>query len=111
MQRVLLLVLVSFLGSCAKFSQPPSSSTGSDAAFEKIAHEYIKGFLDWRPQTGTALGFHVYDGKVTDLSSASLNQELARLKDFDTRLSAISVETLSPKKAYEYRILQSAIDR
>jgi uncharacterized protein (DUF885 family) len=111
MQRVLLLPLILFMGGCAKLPQASLESNEADASFKKLAHEYINGFLAWRPQTGTALGFHEYDGKVTDLSMGSLNAELARLKDFDTRLLAIPVEALSPKKAYEYRILEGAIDR
>jgi hypothetical protein len=32
------------------------------------------------------LGFHQYDGKLTDYSRASIDGELARLKEFDRRL-------------------------
>src|SRR5262245_33481336 len=98
MQRVLLLLLILTIGGCAKFPQASDGSREADASFEKLANDYIKGFLAWRPQTGTALGFHEYDGKVTDLSKASLDAELARLKAFDKKLSAIHVETLSPRK-------------
>ena len=76
-----------------------------------MADEYIAGYLAWRPQTGTALGLHEYDGKVTDYSQASLDAELARLKSFDQRLGQLNTNHLSPQAFYDYRILRSAIQR
>lgn len=58
---------------------------------------------------GVALGLHAYDGKTTNYSKASLSGELARLKDFDQKLSAIDTVQLSSKMYYDYRILASAI--
>jgi len=111
MQRILLLLCITLIGGCAKLSSSSSGAPEADVAFEKVAQDYIKGFLAWRPQTGTALGFHEYDGKVTDFSRASLDSELARLKEFEGKLAAISIETLSPRKAYDYGILQGSIRR
>jgi uncharacterized protein (DUF885 family) len=111
MQRILLLLSVTLIGGCARLSSSTTGSPETDAAFEKVAQDYIKGFLAWRPQAGTALGFHEYDGRVTDFSRASLDAELARLKEFEKKLSAIQIETLTCRKAYDYRILQGAIRR
>ena len=36
--------------------------------FEQLSREYLAGYLAWRPQSGTSLGFHEYDGKLTDFS-------------------------------------------
>src|SRR5690348_11506409 len=71
-------------------SEPSSSRTEGDRAFNHLADDYITGFLAWRPQTGTSLGFHQYDGKVTDFSRPSLNAELARLHKFDDQLGALN---------------------
>jgi uncharacterized protein (DUF885 family) len=87
------------------------STKNKDAAFAKLADEYISGYLAWRPQTGTTLGLHEYDGKVTDFSRPSIDKELARLKSFDARLQAVKLEDLSPKAAHDYRLLQSAVKR
>ena len=111
MNRFLSLVILT-----AGFSLHPSHSRAaasgdSDTAFNRLAEEYIAGYLAWRPQTGTALGFHDYDGKITDYSRASLDAELARLRSFDTRLGRIATKRLSPPAAYDYRILRSAIQR
>src|SRR5213596_484812 len=113
MQKLLPLLLGVVLVGCAKL--PESSSTAApneaDAAFSSLAKEYITGYLAWRPQTGTALGFHEYDGKVTDLSRPSLDAELARLKSFDSRLNGLDPGRLSKRAAYDYRILQGTIRR
>jgi uncharacterized protein (DUF885 family) len=76
-----------------------------------LADEYLAGYLAWRPQTGTALGFHEYDGKLTDFSQASLDAELARLKAFGQRLGQLKSNRLSRQAFYDYRILGSAIQR
>jgi uncharacterized protein (DUF885 family) len=83
----------------------------ADASFRRLADEYLAGYLAWRPQAGTALGFHQYDGKVTDYSQASLGAELARLKVFDQRFGQLNTNRLSRQAFYDYRILSSAIQR
>ncbi len=99
-----------FLAAFVAPAQPASSAAGTgDAAFNQLADDYIAGYLVWRPQTGTALGLHQYDGKVTDFSQASLDAELARLKSFDLRLSQLDTNHLSSQALYDYRILRSAI--
>jgi uncharacterized protein (DUF885 family) len=97
---------------CARLPQPSSPSARSaDAVFSQLAEEYLSGYFAWRPQTGTTLGFHQYDGKVTDFSPTSLAAELARLKSFDQKLAALDPSALSPQASYDYRILRGAIQR
>ena len=112
MQRVFMLMVGLVLAGCTRPAPAPrSSSHDADAAFGQLADEYIIGYLAWRPQTGTALGFHEYDGKVTDYSHASLSTELTRLKSFELRLGQLNARHLSPPVFYDYRILRSAIQR
>ncbi len=100
------------LAGCARLPQPSSTKAKQgDATFAKVADEYLTGYLAWRPQTGTTLGLHQYDGKVTDFSQASLNAELTRLKTFERRLGALATTDLSPEASYDYRILRGAIKR
>ncbi len=107
-----LLFLTLLLAGC---SQPKPSASGSggsaDEAFNRLANGYVAGYLAWRPQTGTTLGLHEYDGKVTDFSRASLGAELARLHSFDKRLDELDAGSLSLQAAYDYRILRGAIRR
>jgi uncharacterized protein (DUF885 family) len=108
---VLLLPLCLAVG-CARLSPSAApSADNADAAFARLAAEYISGYLAWRPQTGTALGLHEYDGKLTDYSRASVESELGRLKSFAGRLAALSTNGLSTGAFYDYRILRSAIQR
>ena len=111
MQRLWLGIIL-LTGLCAGCAHPGSSSKGSgDAAFNRLAEDYVAGFLAWRPQTGTALGLHEYDGKVTDFSRASIDSELARLKSFEQRLTRLDTNALSPLALYDYRILLSSVQR
>jgi uncharacterized protein (DUF885 family) len=105
---IFLLVPFSVLFGCIQ-NKPAQSIISGDAAFQKLADDYLTGYLAWRPANGVALGYHQYDGKVTDLSKESLGKELSRLKDFDEKLAATDTASLSPKMFYDFRILRSAI--
>jgi uncharacterized protein (DUF885 family) len=110
--RYSLPLLIVLLAGCVEHApQPPSFSITGDAAFTRLADNYLAGYLAWRPQVGTSLGLHEYDGKLTDYSQGSLNAELARLKSFDHRLGGIHTNMLTTQALYDYRILYSAIER
>jgi uncharacterized protein (DUF885 family) len=94
-------------GSCME----PDAAAGGDAAFHQLADEYLTGFLAWRPLEAMQLGFHEYDGKLTDYSRASIDGELARLKEFDHRLGGMKTEALSPQAYFDFRDLQAGIRR
>jgi uncharacterized protein (DUF885 family) len=107
------LIFVSLLTciSGAPFAQSAIAADSGDAAFNQIADEYLTGYLAWRPLEAAALGFHEFDGKLTDFSQASINVELARLKEFDRRLDAVQTSTLSPQAYFDYRDLRAGIRR
>src|ERR1019366_3690910 len=111
MKTLPLLLIVLLAGYTRPAPVPRSSTHEADSAFARLADEYIAGYLAWRPQTGTSLGLHEYDGKVTDYSQASLGAELTRLKSFDQRLGQLKASHLSPQAFYDYRILRSANQR
>jgi uncharacterized protein (DUF885 family) len=112
MQRASWLVFGLLIAGCsAPLPAPRSAADDADAAFTRLADEYLAGYLAWRPQTGTALGFHEYDGKVTEFSKPSLDAELARLKAFEHRLGQLNTNHLSSHVSYDYRILGSTIQR
>src|SRR2546427_11235203 len=87
MKKALFLSGLLLVG-CARLPESSPGMKDGYAAFTQLADEYIAGFLAWRPQTGTSLGFHEYDGKLTDYSQASLDAELQRLKSFDQKLAS-----------------------
>jgi uncharacterized protein (DUF885 family) len=109
MQKLLFsLAILSLLGcNNTETTKPVAASGGS--SFDQLADNFITGFLAWRPQLGVSLGFHEYDGKVTDFSKASLDAELNRLTSFDEQLSAMDTGSLGSRELYDYQILRSAI--
>jgi len=113
MRIVFLLCLLAGLagGGCRTPETAGPTPGGADAAFNRLAEDYLAGYLAWRPQTGTGLGFHEYDGKLTDFGRASIAAELARLKSFAGWLAGVDVRQLSPGNSYDYRILEGAINR
>src|SRR5438876_1703077 len=86
-----------------------STINDAEATFVRLAEEFIDGYLAWRPQIGTALGLHQYDGKLTDFSRASVNGELERLKRFDRQLAALDANSLTRQSYYDLRVLRTAI--
>src|SRR5467141_651978 len=82
-----------------------------DAEYEAVAEEYIKGYLTAYPLNATSLGFHEYDGRVTDYSRLALDAELSRLRRFDDRLSKFDLAKLSARQAIDLRILQAALKK
>ena len=82
-----------------------------DSEYETVAEEYIKGYLTARPLLATSLGFHEYDGKISDYSRLALDAELSRLRRFDDRLSKFDLSKLSQRQSIDLRILQAAIKK
>jgi uncharacterized protein (DUF885 family) len=101
---VLLSLVLSFISSGNLFAQ------SNDAAFDKIAEEFIGGWLAARPLQGTALGFHEYDGKINDFSRPAIDGEIARLKQFNERAKEFDASKLSARASVDLRILRAAID-
>ncbi|MDQ3313724.1 MAG: DUF885 domain-containing protein [Verrucomicrobiota bacterium] len=103
------LVPVLLLFGFALLSRAAEPST--DAEFEKVAEEYIKGWLAAHPIAATGLGFHEYDGRINDHTRLSIDAELSRLKRFDKRLKEFDLAKLGPRAAIDLRILQAAVKK
>lgn len=88
---------------------PGLSAQSSDTEYTSVAEEFIRGYLAARPLEATALGFHEYDGKISDYTRLSIDAELSRLKRFDDRLKKFDPAKLSPRNSIDLRILQAAI--
>jgi uncharacterized protein (DUF885 family) len=110
-KKLLLGMLLACAGCAQIATNEKAENANANTAFAKLAQEYVDGYLAWRPQTGTGLGFHQYDGKVTDFRKASLSGELARLKDFDARLATLDPAVLTRQNSFDCRILRNAIKR
>jgi uncharacterized protein (DUF885 family) len=80
-----------------------------ESTFRSFADRYISEFLAWRPSRAVELGFHEYDGKVTDFGKASIATEQSRLEKSLAELEAMNPASLSSETAYDYAILKAAI--
>jgi uncharacterized protein (DUF885 family) len=101
-----LIILLALSLASAVFAAPTQ-----DAEYEAVAEEYVKTYLASHPLHGTALGFHEYDGKISDYSRLALDAELSRLRRFDDRLAKFDPAKLSPRQSIDLRILQAAVKR
>ena len=96
------------IATCLSFTNTVALQT-PDSEYEAIAEEFIKGYFAARPLSGTAIGLHEYDGKISDYSRLALDAELSRLKRFDDRLQKFELNKLSQRQSIDLRILQAAI--
>ena len=103
--RIFILLVALSLASAVFAAQT------QDAEYEAVAEEYVKTYLAAHPLKGTALGFHEYDGKISDYSRLALDAELSRLRRFDDRLAKFDPAKLSPRQSIDLRILQAAVKR
>ncbi|PYJ23504.1 MAG: DUF885 domain-containing protein [Verrucomicrobia bacterium] len=101
-----LFAIALFLSATGTFA-----AENEDAEYEAVAEEYIKTYLAAHPLEGTALGFHEYDGKISDYSRLALDAELSRLRRFDDRLSKFDQSKLGPRQSIDLRILQMAVKK
>jgi uncharacterized protein (DUF885 family) len=88
-----------------------AAESKEDAEFDKVAEEYITGWLTAHPITATSLGLHEYDGRINDFTRLSIDAELSRLRRFDERLKKFDLTKLSPRASIDLRILHAAIKR
>jgi uncharacterized protein (DUF885 family) len=103
--RNLLFLLLACLCGCSSTPPPDAALTAkADAEFNKLADEFLTGYLAWRPGLGVSLGLHEFDGRITDLSL-----EHTRLSLFDRRLNKFPAHRLSPRASYDFRLLQCAV--
>ncbi len=57
------------------------------------------------------LGFHEYDGRISEYTRLAIDAELARLNRFDERLKRFDVIKLGPRATIDLRLLQTVIAR
>ncbi len=107
MNRLLLVVVLVLLLD----HRAPAAEGKPDEEFNKVAEEYIKGWLTAHPLAATSLGFHEYDGRMSDFTRLALDAELSRLKRFDERLSKFDLDKMGARAARDLRILQAGIKR
>src|SRR6202049_1019184 len=82
-----------------------------DDEFEKIAKDYVRGFLSSHPENATELGDHRFDDKLSDYSPDTRNRLLARAKQFREKLKTFNdVSQLGGANQVDVRILRDNIE-
>jgi uncharacterized protein (DUF885 family) len=82
-----------------------------DEEFEKIAKDYVEGFLSSHPESATELGDHRFDGQLTDYSAVTRVRQLARAKQFREALKKFDdISQLTGANRVDVRILRDNID-
>jgi uncharacterized protein (DUF885 family) len=81
-----------------------------EQAYHKLADEIVASHFEFNPAAAVELGFHDFDGKVINLSRASLDRRHAQLKDFRSRLTALDARQLGARLDLQRRLLLSAIE-
>jgi uncharacterized protein (DUF885 family) len=101
-----------FAAACAlSLSIFGANANPKDAEFEKIAKDYLEGFLSSHPEYATELGDHRFDQELTDYSTATRDRQLARAKHFRESLQAFDdFSRLTGANQVDARILRDNID-
>ena len=105
----MLLFFALSLGAATPFRAQAAETSPSDAAFDKLALDFIGGYLAARPLQGVALGWHQYDGKIGDFSRLAIDAEVERLQRFQDQLGKLDANKLSKGADIDRRIILAAI--
>src|SRR6266568_6074763 len=82
-----------------------------DDEFEKIAKDYVEGFLSSHPENATELGDHRFDDQLSEYLPDTRNRLLARAKQSREKIKKFNdVSQLSGANQVDVRILRDNID-
>lgn len=88
-----------------------ANANPQDDEFEKIAKDYLEGFLSSHPEYATELGEHRFDGQVTDYSHSNRDRLLARAKQVRDSLKNLEdFSQLTGPNQVDVRILRDNIE-
>lgn len=84
-------------------------TAAAEAAFSRVAREYLDWYAGANPTRATSLGFHAHDGQLPDVSSAALARKAEVLRNWLARLDTLDRAALTGDTAVDLRVLESAI--
>jgi len=91
--------------SCAHAKAPDRPATD----FSSFVDDYFASRFAYAPTRATRVGFHAYDDKLEDLSRDRIESQVADLKTFQARLSAIDRSRLSFDDAIDAQLIDNGI--
>lgn len=96
---------------------PPTAALATSASVTDVQQRFaaLRDRIsdDWlrdNPSMARWLGFHEYDGKVSDYTEAAITARLARLREQQRELAAIRPADLAPDDALDHAILTGRVD-
>jgi uncharacterized protein (DUF885 family) len=110
----LIPLITMFLAGVIAIAQPHSGaapSANNDKVFAQLADQYFdKVYFKFNPSQGTASGFHQYDDQLEDLSRASIDKQIAALKDFQKVLARSDAQQLSAAARVDHQLVADDIN-
>jgi uncharacterized protein (DUF885 family) len=89
----------------------PCHAAGAASRLEHLTDEYFERTFEFHPQEATQLGIHRFDRKLLPITQASVAENAAWLRDFETRLRAIPLAELNFDQRLDHATLLSRIER
>ncbi|HNC23693.1 MAG TPA: DUF885 domain-containing protein [Opitutaceae bacterium] len=86
------------------------AGTTADAAFERIAHDFIESYLRQNPENATEIGDHRYDGQLTDYSAAGRDAAAATLRGTLAALATVDAAQLTGPNRVDAQILRQHVE-
>jgi uncharacterized protein (DUF885 family) len=86
-----------------------AATTDSSTAFGRFANAYFDSLYAFAPSAGVAAGFHQYDARLEDLSSATIARRMATLSAQLARLDSIRSGPLVHDDSIDAAMMDGAI--
>ena len=83
----------------------------ADRRFEYAVEDILPATWEFYPNLASGLGLHEYDGRLSDISGASLARRSRQLRDALDSLEAIDPAGLSRQDSFDHRMLTAALKR
>ncbi|HMF91460.1 MAG TPA: DUF885 domain-containing protein [Candidatus Angelobacter sp.] len=111
-----ILIAISLLSSLT-FAQTatqktaPHTAVNPDQAFAALADQYFdQYYFKFNPTAGTAAGFHQYDNQLEDYSRATIDKQIATLKDYQKLVAKVDSKQLSAGARVDHWLLTNDIN-
>ena len=87
------------------------SEIRKDEGLERLTQGLIQGYWDFYPTAGSRIGLHEYDGRLPDLTPASLSRRAGAVRGGLSRLSTIDPAGLPSEDRLGHRLLEQFLKR
>jgi uncharacterized protein (DUF885 family) len=108
---VKLILIALFLITSVAFAQTAPQERTADQTLASLADQYFdQCYFKFNPTSGTAAGFHQYDDQLEDYSRATIEKQVASLKDFQKLAAKVDPKQLSAAARVDHWLLLNDIN-